>query len=138
MKNSILAGAITGSIMGIANFALGITFSYIGVTDPLGGVWGIASALAMLIVLALLSLSVIWGTFFGAIYGRFFDNIPGKGVMKGLIYGLLVWIGKDVAAGSYVALIFMEISISINLILIGFFMWIIYGLILGYLYKPAK
>ena len=88
--------------------------------------------------LALLSLSVIWGTFFGAIYGRLFDNIPGKGVMKGLIYGLLVWIAKDVAAGSYVALIFLEISISINLILIGFPMWIIYGLVLGYLYKPPK
>jgi len=138
MKNSILAGAIAGSIMGIVNFALGIMFAYIGVTEPLGGVWEIASSLAVLIALALLSLSVIWGTFFGAIYGRFFDNIPGKGVMKGLIFGLLVWIAKDVAAGSYVALIFMEISISINLILIGFSMWIIYGLILGYLYTPGK
>lgn len=138
MKNSILTGAIAGSIMGIVNFALGFMLSYIGVTEPLGGVWEVARALAVLIALALLSLSVIWGTFFGVIYGRLFDNIPGKGVLKGLIYGLLVWIAKDVAAGSYVALIFLEISISINLILIGFPMWIIYGLVLGYLYKPTK
>ena len=135
MKSSILAGAIAGSIMGIVNFVLGYMLSIIGVTEPLGGSWEIAQSLLMLIVLALFSLSVIWGIFFGVIYGRFFDNIPGKGIMKGLVYGILVWIAKDVAAGSYVALIFMATSISINLILVGFFMWIVYGLVLGYLYK---
>lgn len=135
MKNALLAGAIAGSIMGIVNFALGYMLSYIGVTEPLGGSWEIAQSLLMLIVLALFSLSVIWGTFFGVIYGRFFDNIPGKGVMKGLVYGLLVWIAKDVAAGSYVTLIFMATTISINLILVGLFMWIVYGLVIGYLYK---
>jgi len=139
MKNSILAGAIAGAIIGIVNFTLGIILAYIGVTEPLGGVWEIWDpSLYILAALALLSLSVIWGTFFGAIYARFLDNIPGKGVMKGLIFGLLIWIVKDVAAGSYVALIFMEISISINLIIIGFSMWIVYGLILGYLYTPSK
>ena len=121
--------------MGIVNFVLGYMLSIIGVTEPLGGSWEIAQSLLMLIVLALFSLSVIWGIFFGVIYGRFFDNIPGKGIMKGLVYGILVWIAKDVAAGSYVALIFMATSISINLILVGFFMWIVYGLVLGYLYK---
>ena len=135
MKSSILAGAIAGSIMGIMNFVLGYMLSIIGVTEPLGGSWEIAQSLLMLIVLALFSLSVIWGIFFGVIYGRFFDNIPGKGIMKGLVYGILVWIAKDVAAGSYVTLIFMATSISINLILVGFFMWIVYGLVLGYLYK---
>ncbi len=135
MKSSIVAGAIAGSIMGMVNFVLGYMLSYIGVTEPLGGSWEIAQSLLMLIVLALFSLSVIWGIFFGAIYGRFFDNIPGKGVMKGLVYGILVWIAKDVAAGSYVTLIFMATSISINLIIVGFFMWIVYGLVLGYLYK---
>jgi hypothetical protein len=121
--------------MGIVNFVLGYMLSIIRVTEPLGGSWEIAQSLLMLIVLALFSLSVIWGIFFGVIYGRFFDNIPGKGVMKGLVYGILVWITKDVAAGSYVALIFMAAQISINLIIAGFFMWIVYGLILGYLYK---
>ena len=135
MKSSILAGAIAGSIMGIVNFVLGYMLSYIGITEPLGGSWEIAQSLLMLIVLALFSLSVIWGIFFGVIYGRFFDNIPSKGVMKGLVYGILVWIAKDVAAGSYAAMIFMAMYISINLIIVGFFMWIVYGLVLGYLYK---
>lgn len=45
MKNSILAGAIAGSIMGIVNFVLGYMLSYIGVTEPLGGVWEIARSL---------------------------------------------------------------------------------------------
>ena len=76
MKSSILAGAIAGSIMGIVNFVLGYMLSYIGITEPLGGSWEIAQSLLMLIVLALFSLSVIWGIFFGVIYGRFFDNIP--------------------------------------------------------------
>ena len=121
--------------MGIVNFVLGYMLSYIGITEPLGGSWEIAQSLLMLIVLALFSLSVIWGIFFGVIYGRFFDNIPSKGVMKGLVYGILVWIAKDVAAGSYAAMIFMAMYISINLSIVGFFMWIVYGLVLGYLYK---
>jgi len=33
------------------------------------------------------------------------------------------------------ALILMQIQTAINLIIYGFFMWIIYGLIIGYLYR---
>jgi len=42
---------------------------------------------------------------------------------------------KDIIAGSYLALTMLEASSAIILILLGFFMWIAYGPVLGALYE---
>jgi len=61
--------------------------------------------------------------------------------VKGLYFGLLIWLIKDIAASSYVVLVLVDIpsaitrALAIDLVLFGFFMWIAYGLVLGYLYK---
>lgn len=66
-----------------------------------------------------------------------YDSIPSKGVLKGLYFGLLIWAIKDVCAGSYLGLIGGGTNYAMTLISIGFPMWIIYGLALGYLYKKS-
>ena len=136
MKSGLTAGAIAGIVTGIVSFALGPMLAQIGIIEPLGGTWEIWDpSFYVVYALAFISLALIWGTIFGLIYSRYYDSAPGKGVIKGLLFGLMIWLIKDVAAGSYVALMWVEISISVALIIAGFFMWIVYGLVLGYLYK---
>ncbi len=136
MKNGILAGVIAGVIMGICTVIIGFTsVFYIGFKEPTYGIEGWTPMLTMWLTLAQVTLGIIWGSIFGAIYTLVYDILPKKGIIKGLIYGLLLWLIKDIAAGSYAALMLMNIPVAVDLIFYGFFMWTIYGLILGYLYK---
>ncbi len=80
-------------------------------------------------------LTVIFGAIFGAMYARFHDQIPGDGASKGLYFGLMIWLVKDIAAGVYIGVVDRIPSITIGLIYGGFFMWIAYGPVLGTLYK---
>jgi uncharacterized membrane protein YagU involved in acid resistance len=79
--------------------------------------------------------AIIFGAIFGRIYEMVQRSIPGKGSMKGLNFGLLIWLICDIAAGAYVGLVINEVSTAIGLISFGFFTWIVYGYILGTLYK---
>jgi len=71
----------------------------------------------------------------GVAFSFLYSLIPGKGAVKGLYFGFSIWVIKDVAAGSYLALTMMEVSLAISLIFGGFFMWIVYGPVLATLYK---
>ena len=140
LKNVILAGAIAGAIMDIVAVVLVYIFTSIGIIEPPGGLEGVL-ALTGLFAVAHLSVDLIWGIIFGMIYAFFYDLIPSKGAVKGLYFGLLIWLIKDIAASSYAVLVLVDIpsaitrALAIDLVLFGFFMWIAYGLVLGYLYK---
>ena len=139
MKNAILAGAIAGAVADIAVLAsvyiMTLIFRNIGFFEPPGGfeIWNLS--MIMLLGVAHLSLDIFWGMIGGVGYSFLYSLIPGKGAVKGLYFGLSIWVIKDVAAGSYLALTMMEVSSAIILIFGGFFMWIVYGPVLGYLYK---
>ena len=140
MKNAILAGAIAGAVADIAAIAsvyvMTLIFRNIGFFEPPGGSWEIWDlSMIMLLAVAHLSLDIFWGMIGGAAFSFLYSLIPGKGAVKGLYFGLSIWVIKDVAAGSYLALTMMEVSPAIILIFGGFFMWIVYGPVLGYLYK---
>ena len=83
----------------------------------------------MTISATIIILTIIFGAIFGEIFAKFF------GKMKGINFGLLIWLIKDIAAGTYIGLIDKLVSTAIGLIFTGFFMWIVYGFILGKLYK---
>ncbi|WP_455369056.1 hypothetical protein [[Eubacterium] cellulosolvens] len=136
MKSGIFAGAISGVVMGIVGSIVGYFFTGFRLIEPIGGfeIWNDPS-IQILLVLAEISLGLIWGSIFGAIYAYAYKIIPGKGVIKGLYFGLIIWLIKDIAGGSYTALILMQIQTALLLIIYGFVMWIVYGLLLGYLVK---
>lgn len=138
MKNILVVGAIAGAVAGIVAFIFSYLLGNIGIFEPPGGleIWDFS--LLMLSTVALTSLGLIWGIVFSIIYARFYDRVPAKGAIKGLYFGLIIWLIKDIAAGSFVAFIGLGTEIAIRLISVGFFMWIAYGLVLGYLYKPPK
>jgi hypothetical protein len=136
MKNVILAGAIAGAVSDIALVAWAYVFTNMGVIVPPGGsaeIW--TPSMFMLLSVAQLSLNIFWGMIGGLAYSYLYNMIPGKDAMKGLTFGFSIWVIKDVAAGSYLALTMMETNPAILLIFGGFVMWIVYGPVLGYLYK---
>jgi hypothetical protein len=135
MRNILLIGTVAGAAAGIAGVISSSIFVNIGLFEPIGGpeIWD--TSLMMLFTVAFISLGIIWGMIFGVVFKQFYDRVPGDGMLKGFYFGLLIWIIKDVAAGSFAALINLETELAIGLISVGFFMWIAYGPVLGYLYK---
>ncbi|MCW4033006.1 MAG: hypothetical protein NWF08_06395 [Candidatus Bathyarchaeota archaeon] len=138
MKNAVLASAIAGLISGLLStiiVLIGRLMKLFGVLAPLEN--------AFMFSVGWIVLTVIFCIFFGLLYKRIYDLIPGKGIMKGLFFGLLIWFIKDIAAGAYlifsgtvVAEGLLEwIAAGVNLIVMGSYMWVIYGLVLGTLYK---
>ena len=141
MKNGyqkgMIAGAIAGVIMGITVTPLYFISVLIGISEILVSetVWDLS--MYTLTVVAHISLGLIWGIIFGLLYSKYYECTPGKGIMKGLYFGLIIWMVKDLAAGSYTAFILQEATTAKFLIYYGFFMWIIYGVVLGFLYKKS-
>ncbi len=136
MKNAILAGAIAGAVADIPVIASVYVLANMGAIQPPVGTMEIwTPSMFMLLGVAHLALDIFWGMIAGAAYSYLYNMIPSKGVVKGLIFGFSIWVIKDVAAGSYLALTMMQVNSAIILIIGGFVMWIVYGLLLGYLYK---
>jgi len=133
MKNPVLAGAIAGLVSAI----VGALLLFVGA--PIG-LWGFGTlfpaTLQTYAATTFIVLAVIFGPIVALIYSRFYDLIPGSGLRKGLNFGLIVWVVKDIQAAAYVTISMMQpIMIGVNLIVGGFYMWITYGLVIAYLYK---
>ena len=121
MKSGAGAGAIAGLIGGIVGVISGFIGSIIGLYEmPTGDIITISATMIVL--------TIVFGAIFGEIFAKFART-------SGLNFGLLIWFVKDIAAGVYIGLIDKLVSIAIALIFTGFFMWIVYGYVLGVLYK---
>jgi hypothetical protein len=128
MKSGVGAGAVAGVVGGIVGVVFGLIGTSIKLIDaPPGSIMNVTATMIVL--------TIIFGAIFGWMYSRFCDLVPGKGISKGLYFGLMIWLVKDIAAGAYIALVDMATSIAIGLIYLGFFMWIAYGYVLSALYK---
>lgn len=134
MKQSIVIGAIAGYIVGLIFLLFGAIFTRIGIIDPPVSLEIWYGSYGLIMVAGML-LGVIWGIIFGVIYSLLYNCIPGEGVLKGLNYGIFIWLVIDIAASSFIVLIGIGTNYAFSLIFFGFFMWVAYGLILGSLYK---
>ena len=131
LKNIIIVGLIAGFILGIVN-----TIFYVSGIFELFSVFPLLlPASIQTIVITSMIIGILWGIIYSIFYSFFYDYIPGKGVKKGLIYGLIIWI---VAPFHYAAVVAMYGGHlwAIPYIISAFVSTgIIYGLVLGYLYK---
>ena len=128
MKSGVYAGAVAGLISGIM-------CSFLGYVWVLLRIFEFSPGPLIDVFVSITLLTVIFGAIFGFIYARFYSLIPSEGFKKGLYFGLMIWFIKDIAAGSYVTFVARQIAIGFDLIVGGLYMWIIYGLVLGVLYK---
>jgi len=134
MKNSIIAGTIAGFVSSVVMAVFEIGGLYKLFSTTLAGIpINIQTMLLYTIIYGVIS-GIIWGVF----YAFFYDYIPSKGVKKGLIYGIIIWIISPIHnAGAGV--MYGYFSWAIPYAIATFFsIGIVYGIVLGYLYKPPK
>jgi hypothetical protein len=128
MKHGVIAGAVAGVASGI----VGVLFAAIG--SQLGFFGTPPNITPMEFTIYWLIITTIFGAIFGVIYAKVYDSIPGNGIFKGIIAGLTIWLIKDIATGVYLGAERARVSV-IAIIWVGFFIWIVYGLVIGKLYK---
>lgn len=89
--------------------------------------------------LILFLLNIILAIAFAFIYALIEKGLPGKGIQKGLGFGIIVWI-----VGPIPALVTMYLMINIAtgtlvyFVLQSLFEWLIYGIVLSLIYKESK
>ena len=125
-------GYVAGVIAGVAAALSGILFAALGSQIGLFGTP--PNITPMQFTIDWLIITTILGAIFGVIYARVYDLMPGKGIVKGLIAGSAIWLIKDIATGAYLGAERAPVSVF-AIIWVGFFIWIIYGLVIGALYK---
>jgi hypothetical protein len=127
MKSGLTAGTIAGLIAGLFS-------SILIIAGRLAGLYGVFERAPTMYGLFIFSIgwiiiTVIFGIAFGFIYEKIYHSIPGKGIKKGLYFGLMIWFIKDIAAGTYciysgimIPGLWEWVAMGVNLIVIGVYM----------------
>jgi hypothetical protein len=142
MENPIQAGAIAGLVGGVVGFICMNMFPAIFPTIEIFELLGSYTTLldVVIVLAAVLVLNMIWGGIQGIIFSHFHNKIPGKGVSKGLVFGLIIFLIVDAHPVSFLtALSKYEYLIRtvFQYAFYGFFVQISYGAVLGVLYKKT-
>jgi len=128
---------ISGLIAGVASAIVLIIFQISGLfelfsTTP---ILGVENVNVQTIAQIEITLGIIWGIIWSVLYAFIYDYIPAIGFKKGLVYGLIIWIisGFRLAViiipyGGYLWTTPFAISTFFSIA-------IVYGLLIGYLYK---
>jgi hypothetical protein len=133
LKSAIAAGALAGLVGGI----VGIILLYLTLPDAVQGTIGF-NASTMRWVITQGGLNIIWGAIYGWLFSKVYDLVPKSGAMKGLIYSVLIWL---LFVGLYPLSFFLIVfdppltQFATGLGIVGFLVRVVYGLILGTLYK---
>jgi hypothetical protein len=129
LKNGIVAGVIAGIIAGI----VGVLYSFVYLGLPLAALndpwWAIQ-----------IGINTIWGGLFGFMYQRFHDLIPGKGVVKGVAFGFILWLVHAIYPATFIMAFWAQVpeltAFGTTMALGGFIVRVIaYGISIGFLFK---
>jgi hypothetical protein len=146
---SVMSGIQVGAIAGL----LGGAFALL--SRVLGGLVGLFPFMYVIIegekiviedftiqiisgIASQLFINMVWGIIFGIIFVKAYNVIPGKGVKKGLIFGMLFFLVASCRLSVYFIL-WGDLDAFWTYFFIGFFNALFYGLFLGLLYrKPTE
>ena len=129
LGNGIRAGAIGGLLGGI-----GISFAHALFWDPVSFpkyVGNLGFLTAQFGTHAFVNMC--WGAVFGILYAKFYDRLPSEGILRGIIFGMIIFFITSFQVAVY-ATLFNDIGTAIscyNAVVLFF----INGLVLGALYK---
>jgi hypothetical protein len=107
-KHEIMSGIIPGAITGFI-FAVGIIIYFI-LLAYFGGVLGFSELIPdyltdiEFIIYQFMShgwMNMLWFAVYGAFYAEFYDKIPGKAIIKGGIFGFIIWLITNAPIGLY-------------------------------------
>jgi hypothetical protein len=137
MRGGVHPGAFAGFLGGVSTFLTIYTFMITGFWElyPLEmiDIHFILNQLGSQIMWHML-----WGIMLGAIYPKVYNLVPGKGVIKGLAYGLIANFLINELRFTIWSILFEKYAVALLPFVIGGIYAIIYGLVLGFLYKPTK
>ena len=133
MSSSWKIGAVSGLIAGIAFLIVSEIFTGIRLSLDLVMDW--SRPFLMGNTLVNIPLFLFWGMVLGVIYSKAHSLIQGKGVLKGLVYGLFFFVFVSVRLETFLIPYGYPILNVVGNLLWGFFVWISYGLVLGFLYE---
>jgi len=130
----IYPGAIAGIVVGISAFFLTVV-----IMNPL--LWpkliaDIGFLISQLGSHALFNL--IWGIVFGILFAMFYDKIPKKGILKGLIFGIVLFFFLNFQSVIRNLIYPYNNMMALWTFLAALFVFIPFGIVIGYLYKPSK
>ena len=131
MKSGVTTGAIAGIVAGI----VGIILVSIFVSAGLAAI-GEQSIIRWFTVQ--IGFNLIWGVIFGVIYSKAYDVIPRDGVMKGLCFGLLIWLIHSIYPAAFFVTVATPpmVAWATSWVIGGFVVrGLAYGSVLGVLYK---
>ena len=132
-KIGAVAGLIAGIVTGIIAIFIGIPLLY-----ELGfGYWSFPPPPEfpfMKVAIPEIINHVIWGGILGAIYFKTYRVIPGKGALKGLVYGLFIYLIYGFRFFVYFLIYWYPNWIVVNIVYEPLH-WITYGLVLGVVYE---
>jgi hypothetical protein len=85
-----------------------------------------------------IAINIVWGAIFGILYPKFYKSIPGKGIWKGLVYGLMIYLLSNMYEMSYVLVYGDPIYFADEILFFtGIWIFIVFGFALGYLYEKV-
>jgi len=132
MTSSLKIGAISGLIAGfvfvIVSEILSIMVLSIGLVEPWARVYYENNTLVNI------PLFIFWGVVLGIVYSKIHSLVPGKGVWKGLIYGLLLFVIVTFRIETFM-IPYSALLNAVGDLFWGIFVWVAYGLSLGFFYK---
>jgi len=140
------SGVLPGAIAGLCG---GITAGIVAAIGHTTGYWGIITAGEVVSTLDFWMsqagthalLNMIWGTVFGTFFAKVYNLVPGKKVLKGLCFGLIMVFITSIettfiGTGELLHSNLYEVALPTFLTnLISIANAIVYGLVLGLLYK---
>jgi hypothetical protein len=154
---SMITGAVLGAFLGIINGIVAVFFVmiyeyFIGFSLVPPSIQDITVIMYRFGAHAFWHL--LWGAIFGAIFARTYNVIPGKGIIKGLYYAFIILIISSVHQGALslaygfiqpLGIPFLNFELKefwlisgLEWIVVDLFVYAVYGVLIGYLYKPTK
>ena len=128
LKIGIISGLIAGFVLAIVNEIFINIRILLGLYTPFVGSL-ITNNLVMNI-----PLFGFWGIVLGIIYSKVYNVLPRKGILKGLVYGLILYILVTIRI-EFFSFAYGKYLDAFGHIFAGFFQWMAYGLVLGFLYE---
>jgi len=136
MNTFLKIGIISGLVAGIVAGIMGIIASVI-LFDFWSAIWVVPNSTTISIfkiATVEFSLAIVWGVILGVIYSKTYNLIPGRGISKGLIYGLFCYLIVPIRDAGF-SIVYLFYIGAISLIIWGFLIWLPYGLTIGFLYE---
>ena len=132
MDNRIKAGIISGLIAGIVIRSVVVLLAAFSLLNFLY-FWIPSELPIMKIAMVEISIGIIWGIISGIIYSKIYDLIPGKSILKAIIFGLGLYLILNIRFATLDVFYGWVTEAISNLVQIYF--WIIFGLVLGISYE---